>query len=50
MAADFAGDKLAAAGGSSGTGRDPAADAVTDGNNVVIVGRERGTVALTHNP
>ena len=47
MAANFEGHKLAAAGGSSGIGRDPATDVVTDGNNVVIVDRGRDRVDET---
>jgi NAD(P)-dependent dehydrogenase (short-subunit alcohol dehydrogenase family) len=49
MTANFAGQKLVVVGGSSGFGRDTAADVVAGGGSAVIIGREQarvdGTVA-----
>ena len=40
MTANFAGDKLVVVGGSSGIGRDTAANVVAGGGSAVIIGRE----------
>src|SRR4051812_21002971 len=44
MAANFEGQKLVVIGGSSGMGRDVAADVVAGGGTAVIVGREQSRV------
>ncbi|NMO50129.1 SDR family oxidoreductase [Actinoplanes sp. TBRC 11911] len=47
MATNFEGQKLVVIGGSSGMGRDAAADVVAGGGSVVIVGREQARVDET---
>jgi NAD(P)-dependent dehydrogenase (short-subunit alcohol dehydrogenase family) len=47
MAANFEGQKLVVIGGSSGMGRDSAADVVAGGGSAVIVGREQARVDET---
>jgi len=44
MTANFAGHKLVVVGGSSGIGRDTAADVVAGGGSAVIIGREQARV------
>ena len=47
MTANFAGHKLVVVGGSSGIGRDTAADVVAGGGSAVIIGREQARVDET---
>jgi NAD(P)-dependent dehydrogenase (short-subunit alcohol dehydrogenase family) len=47
MTANFAGHKLIVVGGSSGIGRDTAADVVAGGGSAVIIGREQARVDET---
>lgn len=47
MGANFEGQKLVVIGGSSGMGRDVAADVVASGGTAVIVGREQARVDET---
>jgi NAD(P)-dependent dehydrogenase (short-subunit alcohol dehydrogenase family) len=47
MTANFAGHKLVVVGGSSGIGRDTAADVVAGGGSAVIIGREQARVNET---
>jgi NAD(P)-dependent dehydrogenase (short-subunit alcohol dehydrogenase family) len=47
MTANFAGQKLVVVGGSSGFGRDTAADVVAGGGSAVIIGREQARVDET---
>jgi NAD(P)-dependent dehydrogenase (short-subunit alcohol dehydrogenase family) len=47
MTANFAGHKLVAVGGSSGIGRDTAADVVAGGGSAVIIGRDQPRVDET---
>src|SRR5690242_6358082 len=47
MAGRFAGRKLIAVGGSSGMGRQNAADVVAEGGSVVIIGRDKRRVDET---
>jgi NAD(P)-dependent dehydrogenase (short-subunit alcohol dehydrogenase family) len=47
MTANFAGQKLVVVGGSSGFGRDTAADVVAGGGSAVVIGREQARVDET---